>query len=303
MFAIETAELSRRFGAQQGVESIALQMPAGSIYGFLGPNGAGKTTTMRLLLGLLKPDRGRVILNGKVLDHNRQALQRVGSMIESPSLYPHLSGRDNLEVTRRLLGLHTSSIAKALQTVSLERDAHRPAGEYSLGMKQRLGIAQALLQEPNLLILDEPNNGLDPEGIVQMRDLLKSLSCERGISIMLSSHQLSEIEHLAEHIGLIVEGHLRFQGSMQSLHCQNRPRLRIECQPQARALALLFEKGLQAAVVNGAVELECPARDISEINRILVEAGIAVSALHPIAVTLESLFFSMTKPAQQIQQP
>jgi lantibiotic transport system ATP-binding protein len=303
MFAIETVGLSRRFGAQQGVEDIALQMPAGSIYGFLGPNGAGKTTTMRLLLGLLKPDKGRVVLNGKVLDHSRLALQGVGSMIESPSLYPHLSGQDNLEITRRLLGLHTRSIAKALQTVSLERDANRKAGEYSLGMKQRLGIAQALLQEPDLLILDEPNNGLDPEGVVQMRELLKSLSRDRGISIMLSSHQLSEIEHIAEHIGLIVEGKLRFQGTMLSLHDQNQPRLRIACQPQVNALALLTEKGLRADIVNGFVELECPIGDISEINRSLVEAGIAISALYPVPATLESLFFSMTKPANRVQFP
>jgi ABC-2 type transport system ATP-binding protein len=303
MFAIETTALSRKFGAQQGVEDMALQVPSGSIYGFLGPNGAGKTTTMRLLLGLLKPDKGRVVLNGKVLDHSRHALQRVGSMIESPSLYPHLSGRDNLEVTRRLLGLPSAPIEQALQTVSLERDAHRKAGEYSLGMKQRLGIAQALLQEPDLLILDEPNNGLDPEGVVQMRELLKSLSRDRGISIMLSSHQLSEIEHIAEHIGLIVEGKLRFQGTMQSLHDQNQPRLRIACQPQAHALALLTGKGLRADIVNGFVELECPIGDISEINRSLVEAGIAISALYPVPATLESLFFSMTKPANRVQFP
>lgn len=303
MYAIETIELTRRFGAQQGVEDIALQVPAGNIYGFLGPNGAGKTTTMRLLLGLLKPDKGRVVLNGKVLDQNRHALQHVGSMIESPSLYPHLSGWDNLEVTRRLLGLPKISIANALQTVSLERDSHRKAGEYSLGMKQRLGIAQALLQEPGLLILDEPNNGLDPEGVVQMRNLLNSLSRDRGISIMLSSHQLSEIEHLAEHIGLIVEGKLRFQGTIQELHKQSRPQLHIECEPQAHALALLAEKGLLAAKHDNAIQIECPVHDIAEINRYLVQSGIAVSALYPVAVTLESLFFSMTKPAQKIQQP
>jgi ABC-type multidrug transport system ATPase subunit len=295
MLAIETVGLTRRFGAQQGVEDITLQVPAGSIYGFLGPNGAGKTTSMRLLLGLLKPDKGQVVLNGKVLDQNRQALQRVGSMIESPSLYPHLSGRDNLEVTRRLLGLPSAPIEKALQTVSLERDAHRKAGEYSLGMKQRLGIAQALLQEPDLLILDEPNNGLDPEGVVQMRELLKSLSRDHGISIMLSSHQLSEIEHIAEHIGIIVEGKLRYQGTVQSLLKQNQSRLRIECQPQVQALAVLAEKGLQANIVQGAVELECQTQEVADINRSLVEAGIAISALHPVAVTLESLFFSMTK--------
>lgn len=302
MFAIETVELTRRFGAQQGVEDIALQMPAGSIYGFLGPNGAGKTTTMRLLLGLLKPDKGRVLLNGKVLDQRRKALQRVGSMIESPSLYPHLSGRDNLEVTRRLLDLHSTSIAKALQTVALERDAHRPAGEYSLGMKQRLGIAQALLQEPDLLILDEPNNGLDPEGVVQMRDLLKSLSRERGISIMLSSHQLSEIEHLAEHIGLVVEGKLRFQGTMQSLHDQNRPRARLVCEPQMRALALLADFGLHGRIIDDAIEFDCATIEIADINRRLVEAGIAISALYPVSITLESLFFSMTKSDNQAQK-
>jgi lantibiotic transport system ATP-binding protein len=166
-------------------------------------------------------------------------------------------------------------------------------------MKQRLGIAQALLQTPDLLILDEPTNGLDPEGVVHMRKLLKSLSREHGISIMLSSHQLSEIEHMAEHIGLIVEGTLRFQGTLHALQSQSRPRLRIACQPQAQALAILAESGLLANTVNDAIELECPSHDIAAINQRLVSAGIAVSALHPVPVTLESLFFSMTKPAQQ----
>jgi len=294
MYAIETEHLSRRFGAQTGVEAINLQVPAGTVYGFLGPNGAGKTTSMRLLLGLLRPDSGHIVLNGKTLDAKRMALAGVGAMIESPSLYPHLSGRQNLEVTRRLLGLPALRIDAALATVALEKDGNRRAGDYSLGMKQRLGIAQALLQEPKLLILDEPNNGLDPEGIVQMRRLLKHLALERGITVMVSSHQLSEIEQIADHIGLIVEGRMRFQGSLQALQAMHHPALRIQCQPIEAAQAVLQSHGLSAQTCDDSLIVENAAIPAQDINRLLVNAGIAVCGLTAVPATLESLFFTMT---------
>lgn len=294
MYAIETEHLSRRFGTQTGVEGINLQVPAGAVYGFLGPNGAGKTTSMRLLLGLLHPDSGRIVLNGKTLDTKRTALAGVGAMIESPSLYPHLSGRQNLEITRRLLGLPERRIDAALVTVGLEKDGNRRAGNYSLGMKQRLGIAQALLQEPKLLILDEPNNGLDPEGIVQMRRLLKQLAIERGITVMVSSHQLSEIEQIADHIGLIVEGRMRFQGSLQALQAMHRTALRIHCQPQESAKAVLQSYGVSAQILEDGLVVADASMPVSDINRCLVNAGIAVSGLYTEPATLESLFFTMT---------
>src|SRR5919107_6344420 len=170
-FMIETDGLTRRFGARVAVDDLNLRAPEAGVYGFLGPNGAGKTTAIRMLLGLIRPDAGEVHLFGAPLAVERRALmRRVGALVEAPSLYPHLTGRENLEVTRRMLGASRALIDRALDIVKMTRDAHRRVREYSLGMRQRLGLALALLNEPELLILDEPTNGLDPAGIHEMRD-------------------------------------------------------------------------------------------------------------------------------------
>lgn len=214
MLAIETRTLTRRFATGHGVEALDLAVPAGSVYGFLGPNGAGKTTTIRLLLGLLRADGGEIRLFGQPLTRqSRTPLRQVGSMVESPSLYPHLSGYENLEVTRRLLGLAPERIDAVLRIVGLERDAHRRVRVYSLGMRQRLGIALALLGEPRVLVLDEPSNGLDPAGIVELRTLLQRMAGELGITVFVSSHQLAEVELMASHVGVLHQGKLRFQGT------------------------------------------------------------------------------------------
>ena len=218
--AIETHELTRRFGDHTAVDCAELRVPQGGIYGFLGLNGAGKTTTIRLILGLIRADAGSVHVFGEPFA--REALRRIGALVEVPSLYSHLTGRENLEVTRRQLGASRSSIDRSLSIVGLERDANRLVREYSLGMKQRLGLALALLTSPDLLILDEPTNGLDPAGIHEMRELLRRMPAEYGVTVFLSSHLLSEVEQIAGSVGIIHEGRMVFQGSIGELRARHR---------------------------------------------------------------------------------
>ena len=224
--AIFTQQLTRRYRDIVAVNQVTLQVPQSSIYGFLGPNGAGKTTTIRLLLQLIRPDAGVVRVLGLTLPKQRQAiLRQVGTLVEMPSLYPHLTGYENLDITRRLLGKERRQIDHVLGIVRLESAARRLVRDYSLGMRQRLALALALLGDPALLILDEPTNGLDPAGIQEMRALLKTLAVERGITVFLSSHLLSEVEQIASHIGILAHGKLVFQGTLEALrafHCSRR---------------------------------------------------------------------------------
>jgi ABC-2 type transport system ATP-binding protein len=291
--AIRTRGLTRIFRGGHGVHALDLEVPAGAVYGFLGPNGAGKTTGIRLLLGLLRADAGRVELFGESLDSRREALRRVGALVESPSLYRHLSGRDNLEVTRRLLGVPRARIDAVLERVELAADANRRVQEYSLGMRQRLAIALALLGEPKLLVLDEPSNGLDPAGIVELRRLLRSFAAE-GTTVFVSSHLLSEVELVASHVGVLQAGRLRFQGRLEELRGRVRPRLRLRAEPALRAAELLTRAGESVHLeADGCLRVDS-LRDPAELNRLLVEHGIAVSALAHDQASLESLFFDLT---------
>jgi ABC-2 type transport system ATP-binding protein len=300
MLAIRTHGLTRRFPGGHGVEDLELAVPDGAVYGFLGPNGAGKTTTIRMLLGLLRAQRGTIALHGLALDsRHRGALARVGAMVESPSLYPHLSGRQNLEVTRRLLGAPAARIDEALEVTGMAAHAGRRVRDYSLGMRQRLAIALALLNRPRLLVLDEPANGLDPAGILDMRRLLRALATEHGITVFVSSHQLGEVEQVASHVGVLHEGRLRFQGTMAELRARQRPRVQLRCDDAPRAAALLSAAG-EAVDHHGDGLLAIPlaARAEAELNRLLVEAGLAVSHLAREQASLESLFFDVTgRPA------
>src|SRR5215213_1475465 len=241
---IETRGLTRRFATQLAVNNVNLSVPAGGVYGFLGPNGAGKTTAIRMLLGLIRPNAGEVRLFGQSVTGNHQSLmRRVGALVEAPSLYPHLTGRENLEVTRRLLGSPCSSIDVALDTIKLTKDANRRVREYSLGMRQRLGLALALLNQPELLILDEPTNGLDPAGIHEMRELLRRLPEEFGVTVFLSSHLLGEVEQIATHIGIINEGHLLSQGALAELQSKQQTQLTVGVKQLDQAVDCLVEAG------------------------------------------------------------
>ena len=297
--AIETSGLSRRFPGGQGVHDLDLHVPAGAIYAFLGPNGAGKTTTIRLLLGLLRAEAGRVHLLGRPLERDRAgALAGVGALVEHPSLYPHLSGRANLDVTRRLLGLPRQRVDEVLERVGLLADADRRCRDYSLGMRQRLGIALALLPRPRLLVLDEPGNGLDPAGTLALRGFLRQLVAEDGLTLFLSSHLLPEVEQVATHVGVLDAGRLRFQGRLEALRARARPRLRLRCDDLARARTLLQALGEAPPAADEDGLAWWPALPVPEINRHLVDAGIAVGHLATEPVTLESLFLDLTGAAR-----
>jgi lantibiotic transport system ATP-binding protein len=218
-YAIETKSLNYSFAyGRKVVNELSLRVPEGSIYGFLGPNGAGKTTTIRLLTGMLRSDRDNIFLHGQSLLKGMPAIfGSLGALIETPSIYGHLTGKENLKVITTLRGLDNRSIDKYLAIVGLTDAAHRKAKEYSLGMKQRLGIAMALLPDPSLLILDEPANGLDPNGIIEIRELLKTLNREHGKTVFVSSHLLAEIEKTCTHIGIIHRGVLRYEGTLDEM--------------------------------------------------------------------------------------
>lgn len=297
MLTIQTTNLVRRFQTLTAVDGVNLQVPAQSVYGFLGPNGAGKTTTIRMLLDLIRPTEGEVHLFGESLHTNRQKLlQRVGSLVEMPSLYPHLTGYENLEVFRRLLGLKTSHIDRVLGIVKLENDARRLVKEYSLGMKQRLGLAQALLSEPQLLILDEPTNGLDPAGIIEMRNLIRSFPAEFGITVFLSSHLLSEVEQIATHIGIINKGKLLFQGALGDLQGQRQDRISVEVDKPSEAIALLERKDWSVqGGANGRLHVFAKTKtDVSSLNAMLVQNNINVFHLSLEQSSLEDIFLHLT---------
>lgn len=222
MNIIETNNLTKGSGSQMRVQNINLRIPEGCVYGFLGPNGAGKTTTLKLLLGLLKPTEGSITFWGqKMTEKNRLSLlSHTGSLIENPSYYGHLTGLENLQIIAKLKKAPAEEIEKVLQTVRLYEQKDKKVKQYSLGMKQRLGIAMALLGNPRLLILDEPTNGLDPAGIQEMREFIKNLPTTHQMTVIVSSHLLGEMEQMADMVGIINHGSLVFQGSMASLETQ-----------------------------------------------------------------------------------
>lgn len=296
-YLIETRGLTRRFGSQLAVDDLNLLVPAAGVYGFLGPNGAGKTTAIRMLLGLIRPNTGEVRLFGQSLNGNHQSLMgRVGALVEAPSLYPHLTGRENLEVTRRLLGSDCNLIELALATVKLTKDADRRVREYSLGMRQRIGLALALLNKPKLLILDEPTNGLDPAGIHEMRDLIRRLPEEFGVTVFLSSHLLGEVEQIATHIGIINEGHLLFQGTLGELQSKQQTLLTVGVKQIDEAKQFLAHSGWTVELgVDDLLNVSTKAPDdAAKINRLLIEHGLEVFHLALSQRSLEDIFLGLT---------
>lgn len=243
-YVIETRQLTKRFSEQLGVDQVDLHVPKGKIYGLLGRNGAGKTTLMRMLLNLAKPSSGEILLFGKPHLHNRKTTyRRIGSMLEMPGFYENLTGKENLQIIARLRGQqHQSSVEQALEIVGLHQERKKTFANYSLGMKQRLGIAAAVMHEPELLILDEPINGLDPVGITVARQYLEALCRERGTTILISSHILSEIEQLADIIGVMHNGHLVEEVSMAKLHERNRQYVQLEVSDVHKACLLLEQQ-------------------------------------------------------------
>lgn len=295
---IQTEGLNFSFqNGMQTLDNVQLSVPKGSIYGFLGPNGAGKTTTLRLLLGLLRNQQGKIELFGQNFqEHRIEILRKLGSLIEQPSLYGHLTAQENLEVYRVIYQCDRSRIKEVLKIVGLEQTGKKKAKQFSLGMKQRLSIAIALLHQPELLVLDEPTNGLDPNGIIEIRELIKKLNKESGTTILVSSHILSEVEKMATHVGIIHKGKLLFQGTMNELQ-QMKTRntgMEIDTSDNSRALGLLQQQ-YAASLAEGKLVLPIQSKEeAAAVNRLLVQAGLDVYSLHPQHSNLEQLFLDIT---------
>jgi lantibiotic transport system ATP-binding protein len=294
---IKSTGLTYRFSkGQKTLDNINLEVEKGSIYGFLGPNGAGKTTTLRLLLGLLKKQEGSITLFEKEFDqHRMEILKKIGSLIEQPSLYQHLTAKENLEVWRKIYSAPKDAIAPVLKLVGLENTGSKKARQFSLGMKQRLSIAIALLHNPELLILDEPTNGLDPNGIIEIRELIKRLNKESGVTIVVSSHILLEVERMATHVGIINKGKMLFQGTLNELQQKMHTHsfFQIDTSDNTKTQRLLSEYNPQNA--NGFLLLQVKERSaVAAINRKLVEQNIDVFLLQPRQNDLEQIFLDIT---------
>lgn len=295
---METIDLTHKFsGAEKALNFVNLQVVEGSIYGFLGPNGAGKTTTLKLILGLLKKQHGDIYVFGKPFENNRvETLRRIGSMIESPSVYGHLTADENLQILQKVYRCPSRRIQEVLELVGLSRAGRKRASQFSLGMKQRLGIALALLHSPSLLILDEPTNGLDPNGILEMRGLLRSLNQNQGVTILISSHLLPEIEKLVTHVGIINRGNLVFQGTLDELMSRRRQSSFVvfETSDDTKAGLLVRGMGLTPRVESGRVIIPVVERErVAAVNRSLVRGGVEVYQIGLVESDLEKIFFDV----------
>ena len=294
--AIETHGLSKHFGQRKAVDGLTISIPVGTIAGFVGPNGAGKTTTIRLLLGLVRPSAGSATILGQPLTHPERYLPHVGALIEAPAFYPSLSGRTNLEVLARLGDYPRSRVSQVLELVELSDRAKDPVRTYSQGMKQRLGVAMALLPDPDLLILDEPANGLDPLGIIQMRDLLRHLR-EQGKTIFLSSHLLGELEQVTDWLVMLHQGKALFSGPAREF-LDRRSELVVEAE-EATQLDLVAriarEAGYTVTPDNGSLRIACPLDFSSELNRRAREAGATRIVIRTKEASLEERFLALLK--------
>lgn len=294
---IITETLTKKYKDKCVVDQLDLRVPGGSIYGFLGPNGAGKSTTLKMLLGLVKPSKGQIQILGKeVNSRNRlQILSATGSLIESPAYYGHLSGRENLQVICTLKNLPEKEITRVLHIVRMEDQQNKKVSQYSLGMKQRLGLAAALLGNPKILLLDEPTNGLDPAGIQEMRELISSLPKAFGITVLISSHLLSEIDQMATHVGIINQGKLIFQDSLQILHEHSRSKMLLSTSDDQRALQYLKHSGIPAQWQNGRLMLRTLEDNrIMQAVSLLVNSGIGILRLEEQQMSLEDIFLHLT---------
>jgi ABC-2 type transport system ATP-binding protein len=290
---IETRALTKRYGdSMLAVDDLALRVRRGEVYGFLGPNGAGKTTTLRMLLGLVRPTSGDAAVLG-AKPGSPEGLARIGAMIEAPAFYPYLSGRDNLRVLARYAGVAEDRVETVLAEVGLSARAADRSTTYSQGMKQRLGVAAALLKDPELLILDEPTNGLDPAGMAEMREFIRSLA-RTGRTVVISSHLMGEIEQVSDRVGIIRHGALVAEGTVDEL--RGRAGLIVRAAPQAEAARLIGAlPGVDEVThVDGLLEVAVDTSAAAAINTVLVEAGVAVSELYAEKTSLEDIFLELT---------
>ena len=303
MNIIETNDLCKQYGNALRVAHLDLDVPEGSVYGFVGPNGAGKSTTLKMILGLVRPTAGSIRVLGKSMDgKNRLAvLRQVGSLIESPSYYGHLTGEENLRIVQTLRGVPEKNIREVLQIVRLDGQRGKKLAHYSLGMKQRLGLAAALLGYPKLLILDEPTNGLDPAGIQEMRELICSLPERFGMTVVVSSHLLSEIDQMADHVAIIREGELVFQDTLEALHGRSRHHLALRTTNNAVARAVLQERSVPCQEEEGYLILPILSDELAaQLTRLLAERHLGVIRLEERQKSLEDIFLELTGKAASL---
>lgn len=299
-YILQTSHLTKTISGKDLVNDVSLHIKKGEIYGFLGPNGAGKTTVMKMITNLWKPTAGSVEIFGETLTpRSYEVLKRMGSIIEFPTFYEHLSGYENLKLHAEYMGYyHHGSIEQALELLELTDSAGKPVKNYSLGMKERLGIARAILTRPELLILDEPTNGLDPAGMKRIRDLMKNLCDEYGITIMVSTHILSEIESIADMVGVIHHGRLKKEISMREIEQMSLAYTELSVTDERKAAYVLTEKlGLTnfKIVENGQIRIYDTRVPAQELSQTLILNGVAVIALGRKAETLEDYFLKMTE--------
>jgi ABC-2 type transport system ATP-binding protein len=296
--AIRTDRLSKRYGDDTvAVDRLDLTVRHGEVYGFLGPNGSGKTTTLRMLLGLAKPTSGGASVLGAA-PGSPAGLARIGAMIETPAFYPYLSGRDNLRVLARYAGAPEERIAAALEEVDLTSRAGDRFAAYSLGMKQRLGVAAALLKDPDLLILDEPTNGLDPAGMAEMREFIRNLGRGRR-TVLLSSHLMTEVEQVCDRVGVIRRGRLVAEGTVAELRGATGLRVRAEPLQEAHRLLAAHPAVERVEIVDDSLRIAADPARSAEINRRLVSAGIAVRELYLERASLEDVFLELTQEGER----
>ncbi len=294
---VETHGLTKRYGSGVlAVDSVDMSVRRGEVYGFLGPNGAGKTTTLRMLVGLIRPTSGTAVVAGHQ-PGEPAGLARIGSLIESPGFYPYLSGRENLRVVADLASVDQKRVDEVLDIVELASRAGRKFGTYSTGMKQRLGVAAALLKDPDLLILDEPTNGLDPQGMAEMRKLIKDIG-QGDRTVLLSSHLLGEVEQICDRVGVISNGHLVKQSTVQELLGEEGVLVRAHPIDQAQELLTKMFGPAAISRQDGAIRLKTKPQNSLEINRRLTAVGIGVSELRPFERSLEEVFFQLTGEKQ-----
>jgi ABC-2 type transport system ATP-binding protein len=298
MYSIETINLTHKFSEHEtALKRVNLQVMESTIYGFLGPNGAGKTTTLKLILGLLKKQHGEILVFGKPFEKHRvETLRQIGSMIESPSIYGHLTAVENLRILQKVYQCPKRRIQEVLELVGLAETGHKKANQFSLGMKQRLSIAIALLHNPSLLILDEPTNGLDPNGILEIRGLLQNLNQNHGITILISSHLLPEIEKLVTHLGIIHQGNLLFQGTLAELLSKRQQNSFVifETSNDSKASQIINEFSAISRIEPGRIVIPVLEKETTAaINQRLVQNNIEVYQISKIENDLEKIFFDV----------
>ncbi|MCU5746469.1 ATP-binding cassette domain-containing protein [Staphylococcus sp. SQ8-PEA] len=295
---IQTQNLTKKFSDSYSVDNLSLNVGAKEIYGFLGPNGAGKSTTMKMLLGLMQPTKGNIKIFNQDISNNRdEILKDVGALIEEPSYYNNLTGLENLQIIQRLLNLPSKNVKEALKIVRLTEHKDKLVKNYSLGMKQRLGIALAIVKFPKLLILDEPTNGLDPSGIHEIRELIKSFPKNYGMTVFISSHILSEIEHMAKTVGIINRGKLLFEGKLTELEEQNK--ILINTNNNRECINFLQSKGYKLEKNENPILLDIDQKDISTVVKLLVYNHFEIYQVQSVQKSLEEKFIEITNDGKE----